>query len=83
MDAWIYRLQLKLVIQREHGNAFQEDENWNLQNFIKDILQRLQDPFGLCDFHSGWQNRDSLSLMLSFQEVHSDLWESRYDFSVF
>jgi hypothetical protein len=27
--------------------------------------------------------KGSLSLMLPFQEVHSDLWDSRYDFSVF
>jgi hypothetical protein len=33
------------VIQGEHGNISKEDENWNLQKFIEDILQSLPDSF--------------------------------------
>ena len=38
--------------------------------------------FLLCVFHSSWQNMGSFSLILSFW-VHFDLWNRRYDFSVF
>lgn len=38
--------------------------------------------FLLCVFHSSWQNMGSFSLILSFQ-VHFDLWDRRYNFSVF
>lgn len=82
MAVWIYWQQLIQVIQREHGNVSQEDENWNLQNLSGIFFRDSRIPFLLCVFHSGWQNRGSLSLMLSFWEVLSDLWDSRYAFSV-
>lgn len=69
--------------QKEHGNISQEDQNWSLQKFIEVIFQRLQEPFSLCVFHSGWQKRGSLSPMLSFWEVSSDLWDGTYIFSLF
>ena len=83
MAAWIYGEQLILVIQREHGDISQEDENWNLQSLSRIFFKDFRTLFFLCAFHSGWQNRGSLSLVLSFWEVQSDLWDSRYDFSVF